>query len=294
MILVTGQWTWVSGSNVPNQVGIYAGKGTPCATSMPGARYASISWTDTSGNLWLFGGRGYWDEPGDIILNDLWRYELPECIMDNDCQEGESCVEGTCEQQIPDNPPALGDGPFVAAGTWPLLPTSAESPMYLDQNEYVLWTFSDDYGSCSEMCTHTAEYQAIGDESWTKLSVTTDPTGKKYAYVDLPIDELQNATTYAFRYTVTDCAAQTTQSATYYFRVAITDAPPLITSGPFLAAGAWPVLPTSPSRAFVLDQNYNVLWTFSDDYASCAGLCTHRARYRKVGDTAWTWIDGER
>ena len=47
---------------------------------------------------------------------------------------------------------------------------------------------------------------------------------------------------------------------------------------------------TSASRAFVLNQNHNVLWAFSDDYASCAGLCTHRARYRKVGDTAWTWL----
>ena len=129
---VTGQWTWVSGSNVPNQVGIYAGKGTPCATSVPGSRNTSISWTDTSGNLWLFGGRGYWNQGGETFLNDLWRYELPECIMDNDCQEGESCVDGVCEQQIPDNPPALGDGPFLAAGTWPLLSASQESPMYLD------------------------------------------------------------------------------------------------------------------------------------------------------------------
>ena len=89
---------------------------------------------------------------------------------------------------------------------------------------------------------------------------------------------------------MTDCAAQTTQSEKYYFRVAITDAPPVITSGPFLAAGSWPQLATSSSRAFVLHQNYDVLWTFSDDYAFCSGLCTHRARYRKVGDTAWTWI----
>ena len=33
-----------------------------------------------------------------------------------------------------------------------------------------------------------------------------------------------------------------------------------------------------------LDQNYNVLWTFSDDYASCpSGVCTHIAEYQKVG-----------
>ena len=209
------------------------------------------------------------------------------CTGDSDCSEGYECVEGTCVP-IPDDAPFLTAGPFLAAGTWPMMPTSAESPMYLDQNYSVLWTFSDDFASCSAACTHAAQYQALGDSTWTALTVNTDPTGKKYAYVDLPVESLQNATTYAFRYSVTDCASQTTQSQTYYFRVAITDAPPVITSGPFVAAGSWPALSTSSSRAFVLDQNEYVLWTFSDDYAYCSGLCTHRARYRKVGDTVWT------
>ena len=64
---------------------------------------------------------------------------------------------------IPDDAPAIGDGPFVAAGTWPLLPTgSPENPTYLNKNYYVLWTFSDDFGSCSGDCTHSAEYQVPG------------------------------------------------------------------------------------------------------------------------------------
>ena len=40
----------------------------------------------------------------------------------------------------------------------------------------------------------------------------------------------------------------------------------------------------------VLSENTHVLWPFDDDYASCDELCTQRARYRKVGDTAWTWL----
>ena len=40
----------------------------------------------------------------------------------------------------------------------------------------------------------------------------------------------------------------------------------------------------------MFDRNYYVLWTFSDDYASCGGDCTHRARYRKVDAVDWTWI----
>jgi hypothetical protein len=127
----------------------------------------------------------------------------------------------------------------------------------------------------------------VGGSSWAPLTANA---ANGYAYVTLPVESLKNATTYAFRYSVTDCASQTTQSQTYYFRVAVTDAPPVITSAPFVAANTWPALTTMASNAVVLDQNSPVLWTFSDDYASCAGLCTHRARYRLVGDTAWTWI----
>ena len=75
-----------------------------------------------------------------------------------------------------------------------------------------------------------------------------------YAYVDLPVEQLQHATTYALRFSVTDCKGQTTNSGTYYFRVAFYDDPPVIGAGPFLAAGSWPVLATAASRAFVLDQ----------------------------------------
>ena len=41
--------------------------------------------------------------------------EAPECQVNSDCSEGYECVEGVCEQ-IPDDPPAIELGPFVAAG----------------------------------------------------------------------------------------------------------------------------------------------------------------------------------
>jgi hypothetical protein len=192
---------------------------------------------------------------------------------------------------IPDDAPVIDDGPFVAAGSWPLLSGSSASPTYLSGNVGFLWTFSDDYASCSGPCTHAAEYSLAGSDSWTALTVNTDPTGEWYARVDLPITELQNATTYAFRFTVTDCAGQTTQSDEYYFRVAVTDAPPVFTTPALIADGAWNTLPAAASRAPVLRENTSILWGFDDDYASCGGLCTHRARYKLVEDTQWTWID---
>ena len=117
--------------------------------------------------------------------------DVAECEDDGDCEEGYECVEGTCEP-IQDDPPCLTSGPFLAAGSWPVLPTSAESAFELDANYDVLWTFSDDFASCSGACTHVAEYQAVGDSSWTALPVTVN-VAKGRVRVTLPVESLQNA-----------------------------------------------------------------------------------------------------
>ena len=69
--LTSREWTWVSGSNITNEVGSYGTKGIPHPSNMPRARKASISWLDASGNLWLFGGNVY-----DGRLNDLWKFDI--------------------------------------------------------------------------------------------------------------------------------------------------------------------------------------------------------------------------
>jgi N-acetylneuraminic acid mutarotase len=70
----TGQWTWVSGANTVNALGVYGTQGMAAAANVPGARDSSLSWIDSAGNLWLFGGGGY-DSAGTADdLNDLWRY----------------------------------------------------------------------------------------------------------------------------------------------------------------------------------------------------------------------------
>jgi hypothetical protein len=75
------EWTWMSGSSTlgshGGQPGVYGMLGTPAASNVPGGRYGSVSWTDGSGNLWLFGGFGP-DSTGaggllaQGLLNDLW------------------------------------------------------------------------------------------------------------------------------------------------------------------------------------------------------------------------------
>lgn len=69
-----GQWTWVGGANVANQTGTYGTLATPATGNIPGGRFHSVSWTDASGNLWLFGGNGYDSTGTPGYLNDLWEY----------------------------------------------------------------------------------------------------------------------------------------------------------------------------------------------------------------------------
>jgi hypothetical protein len=64
-----GQWTWVSGSNIAGQSGIYGNEGEPEPGNTPGARQYAVSWIDGSGSMWLFGGS---DLGGNF--NDIWRY----------------------------------------------------------------------------------------------------------------------------------------------------------------------------------------------------------------------------
>ena len=71
-------WTWISGSNTINAEGVYGTLGTASASNAPGARSSSVSWVDSSGNLWLFGGVGFGEQLGGNSeygdLNDLWEF----------------------------------------------------------------------------------------------------------------------------------------------------------------------------------------------------------------------------
>src|SRR5207245_8879222 len=50
-------------------------QGMASASNTPGARHIGVSWTDNSGNFWLFGGDGR-DSTGSFgHLNDLWKFD---------------------------------------------------------------------------------------------------------------------------------------------------------------------------------------------------------------------------
>jgi hypothetical protein len=54
---------------------VYGARGVYAATNAPGARWGGVTWTDGSGNLWMFGGQGDVNavlEEG--LLSDLWEW----------------------------------------------------------------------------------------------------------------------------------------------------------------------------------------------------------------------------
>ena len=67
----------MSGSSANNAAGVYGALGVASVGNIPGARMGAVSWHDSSGNLWLYGGYGF-DEfnPAPGTLNDLWKYSI--------------------------------------------------------------------------------------------------------------------------------------------------------------------------------------------------------------------------
>jgi N-acetylneuraminic acid mutarotase len=78
----TNEWAWMGGSktvgnsNPGGQPGVYGTLGTPAAGNVPGSRAWASSWTDGSGNLWLFGGWGFDAGRTTGYLNDAWEFNL--------------------------------------------------------------------------------------------------------------------------------------------------------------------------------------------------------------------------
>jgi N-acetylneuraminic acid mutarotase len=66
----------MGGSDTPYQGNVYGTKGVSDPSNMPGGRWAARSWTDTKGNLWLFGGHEGQQDLNQGFRNDLWRYTI--------------------------------------------------------------------------------------------------------------------------------------------------------------------------------------------------------------------------
>src|SRR6202040_983100 len=106
-------------SQLAAQPGVYGTLGTPAPGNTPGGREFAVSWTDNSGNLWLFGGLA--PPTGLNYLNDLWRFDPGtnewawmggSSTIGSNCQ-GISTVPncGRSAAHGPLGPPAAGNTP---------------------------------------------------------------------------------------------------------------------------------------------------------------------------------------
>jgi hypothetical protein len=113
-----GDWTWANGDSVADQAGVYGQIGVPAVGNVPGGRSGAVGWTDSSGNLWLFGGLGptvgSWCSLDSAIctsgtaiyLNDLWKYDGSEWSwMAGSSSANQSGVYGTLGQAAAGNAP---------------------------------------------------------------------------------------------------------------------------------------------------------------------------------------------
>jgi len=100
------EWAWMGGADTmlgytQNLLsgGVYGAKGVFAPGNMPGMREGAVTWTDKSGNLWLFGGTGA-DVPnsrGEFtfgLLNDMWEFNPSTnqwAFMAGTAQVGSDC-----------------------------------------------------------------------------------------------------------------------------------------------------------------------------------------------------------
>ena len=70
----TNEWAWMGGSSTGSQPGVYGTLGVPAPGNIPGSRFAAVSWTDSSGHFWMFGGVGFDANGTGGDLNDLWQF----------------------------------------------------------------------------------------------------------------------------------------------------------------------------------------------------------------------------
>lgn len=107
---VHNEWTWMSGAEAVDQVGVYGTQGAATSTNTPGARAGASSWVDASGNFWLFGGYGAGAVLSPTVfegdLNDLWKYSNGKWTwVSGSSQTEQPGVYGTLRVAAPGNIP---------------------------------------------------------------------------------------------------------------------------------------------------------------------------------------------
>lgn len=119
----SGEWTWVSGSNMLDAAGVYGTQGAAAAGNVPGARTGAVTWADAEDNLWLFGGSTFAG-----FTNDLWEFSPHTNLwtwVSGSSTPGALGVYGTLGSPFPNGSASAapaqtpnGPGARIAAASW--------------------------------------------------------------------------------------------------------------------------------------------------------------------------------
>jgi len=214
----TNLWAWIAGNSTLNtsggRFGIYGRLGTPAATNAPGGRHSSSTWTDSKGNLWLFGGGGFGASGDGGTLDDLWEFNTttrqwtwmggPQTAGPTDRQPG---VYGTIGVAAASNFPGgryaaaswsdktgnlwlLGGNGFDAAGTVGILNDLWEFNLSTNQ-----WTWAGGSSTVGSNGVQPSVYGAPGLPAAGNLpgsrfssATWTDPSGNLWLLGGIGVD----------------------------------------------------------------------------------------------------------
>jgi hypothetical protein len=70
---VSNQWTWASGNNITNPIGVWGTMGVPTPANHPNGRFGNVMWGDGAGHLYFYGGSS---NPFNSPYNDMWRFTI--------------------------------------------------------------------------------------------------------------------------------------------------------------------------------------------------------------------------
>lgn len=165
---ISGEWTWMKGASTANQKAVYGQIAVEGINNKPGARTSSVSWRDSIGNLWVFGGYGYASDVYDGILNDLWRYNVNSnqwAFFKGDTVTGGYAVYGVKDVATSSSKPGARQGAVSFVDS---------SGRLLLFGGYGTSTADQSYGKLNDLWKYN-----IDDNSWTWVKGDTliDATG---------------------------------------------------------------------------------------------------------------------
>jgi gliding motility-associated-like protein len=150
--IVTNEWSWMHGSNIGNQLGIYGTQNVPDPANTPGAREVYAHWKDSDGNFWLFGG---WGDIG--YYNDLWKFDVQSLqwtwVSGPNSTNQPTVDTGQCLPSVNSIPAGREAGPmcwigkcdmmFLYGGNTATFPVSTWGDLWCFNRFTNQWTFVD-------------------------------------------------------------------------------------------------------------------------------------------------------